>query len=125
MIGLITARSHYPLHSLRLLWRHSSQIMRGQAHVVLNISPILKPTCMETSLSGIACLLVIRQGGNKSVPVTFPINFPTKCISVIALLQSSEDSNMSKNRIRVVNISNTGFSIQNPQDTYMYIAIGL
>ena len=62
MIGLITARSHYPLHSLRLLWRHSSQIMRGQAHVVLNISPILKPTCMETSLSGIACLLVIRQG---------------------------------------------------------------
>ena len=32
---------------------------------------------------------------------------------------------MSKNRVYVVNISNTGFSVQNPQDTYMYIAIGI
>ena len=69
--------------------------------------------------------LVTRQGGNKPVPVTFPINFPTKCISVIAVLQAPDDSNMSKNRMYVVNISNTGFSIQNPQSTYMYIAIGI
>ena len=69
--------------------------------------------------------LVCRQGGNKPVPVTFPINFPTKCISVIAVLQTPDDNNMSKNRMYVVNISNTGFSIQNPQNTYMYIAIGI
>ena len=69
--------------------------------------------------------LAIKQGGNKPVPVTFPINFPTKCISVIAVLQAPDDSNMSKNRMYVVNISNTGFSIQNPQNTYMYIAIGI
>lgn len=67
-----------------------------------------------------------RQGGKKSVPVTFPINFPTKCISVIAVLQAPDDGgNMSKNRLCVVNISKTGFSIQNPQNTYMYIAIGI
>ena len=74
-------------------------------------------------LSGAIPLII--QGGNKPVPVTFPINFPTKCISVIAVLQAPDDSNMSKNRMYVVNISNTGFSIQNPQNTYMYIAIGI
>lgn len=74
-------------------------------------------------LSGAVPLII--QGGNKPVPVTFPINFPTKCISVIAVLQAPDGSNMSKNRMLVVNISNTGFSIQNPQNTYMYIAIGI
>ena len=36
-------------------------------------------------LSGAVPLII--QGGKKPVPVTFPINCPTKCISVIAVLQ--------------------------------------
>lgn len=39
---------------------------------------------METSLSGIACLLVIRQGGNCNIKSTvyFPIAFPSFCGAV-------------------------------------------
>lgn len=130
MIGLITARSHYPLHSLRLLWRHSSQIMRGQAHVVLNISPILKPTCMETSLSGIACLLVIRQGGYEYHSGTdrrtwyFPIAFPHACLSAMNTLMydgSSGDGNMDT----VYNLSKTSLNYRSDNGCGSYrIAIG-
>ena len=84
---------------------------------------VADPNSWWVKLGGTIPLII--QGGNKPVPVTFPINFPTKCISVIAVLQTYDDGNMSKNRICVVNISKTGFSIKNPQDTYMYIAIGL
>lgn len=130
MIGLITARSHYPLHSLRLLWRHSSQIMMGQAHVVLNISPILKPTCMETSLSGIACLLVIRQGGYEYYSGTnrrtwyFPITFPHACLSAMNTLMrdgSSGDGNMDT----VYNLSKTSLNYRSDNGCGSYrIAIG-
>lgn len=67
----------------------------------------------------------IIQWGNKTSPVTFPIAFPTDCLNVVATIQiNGDDGNMSKNRLYVNRISNASFSIQNPQGSYRYFAVG-
>ena len=89
--------------------------------MVLNISPILKPTCMETSLSGIACLLVIRQGGFGSGYITYPIAFSSFLSVVIQGKQSSGSC-----EFRVWNTSKTGFQTAGDRETQglFWIAIG-
>ena len=68
---------------------------------------------------------LILQWGNAANPVTFPIAFPTTALNVVTTLQTSGDSgNMSKNRLYVQTLTTTGFSIQNPQGTYRYYAVG-
>lgn len=68
---------------------------------------------------------LILQWGNAANPVTFPIAFPTTALNVVTTLQTSRDSgNMSKNRLYVQTLTTTGFSIQNPQGTYRYYAVG-
>ena len=65
------------------------------------------------------------QWGNAPSPVKFPIAFSTACLNVVATLQTNGDTgNMSKNRMYVDTISNDGFSIQSPQGSYRYIAVG-
>ena len=65
------------------------------------------------------------QWGNATSPVTFPIAFSTACLNVVATLQTNGDGgNMSKNRLYVESISNAGFSMQNPQGSYRYFAVG-
>ena len=67
----------------------------------------------------------IIQWGNATSPVTFPIAFSTACLNVVATLQTNgDDGNMSKNRLYVDSISNAKFSIQNPQGSYRYFAVG-
>lgn len=63
--------------------------------------------------------------GNMSNPVTFPIAFPTKALNVVTILQTDGDGgNMSKNRLYIKTLTTTGFSIQNPQGSYRYYALG-
>lgn len=65
------------------------------------------------------------QWGNETSPVKFPIAFSTACLNVVATLQTNGDTgNMSKNRLYVDSISNNGFSIQSPQGSYRYFAVG-
>lgn len=67
----------------------------------------------------------IIQWGNAGSRVTFPIEFSTNCLNVVATIQTNgDDGNMSKNRLYVNSISNAGFSIQNPQGSYRYFAVG-
>lgn len=66
-----------------------------------------------------------KQWGNAANPVTFPIAFPTAALNVVATLQTSGDGgNMSKSRLYIQTLTTTGFSIQNPQGTYRYYAVG-
>ena len=67
---------------------------------------------------------LILQWGNMSSPVTFPIAFPTKAMNVVAILQNDDGSNMSKNRLYIQTLTTTGFTIQNPQGSYRYYAVG-
>lgn len=62
--------------------------------------------------------------GEHANPVVFPISFKTKCLQVVPQLQALDGSNMSKNRVYVTNLTVSGFSLNNPQSTYRYIAIG-
>ena len=65
------------------------------------------------------------QWGNAFSPVTFPIAFPTRALNVIAVLQLDGDSgNMSKNRLYIQTLTRDGFSVQNPQGSYRYYALG-
>lgn len=65
------------------------------------------------------------QWGNATAPVKFPIAFSTACLNVVATIQTNgDDGNMSKNRLYVNSIRNDGFSIQNPQGSYRYFAVG-
>lgn len=66
-----------------------------------------------------------KQWGNMSNPVTFPIAFPTKALNVVTILQTNGDGgNMSKNRLYIQTLTTTGFSIQSPQGSYRYYALG-
>ena len=67
---------------------------------------------------------LILQWGNMSSPVKFPIAFPTKAMNVVAILQNEDSSNMSKNRLYIQTLTTTGFTIQNPQGSYRYYAVG-
>nr|DAL98866.1 MAG TPA: hypothetical protein [Caudoviricetes sp.] len=97
--------------------------MRGQAHVVLNISPILKPTCMETSLSGIACLLVIRQGGIGGSCFTYPLAL-SRVLTVAFSLNSDVWNYNWYTQDSKVNITNT--YVSNPKGfPYNWLVLGL
>lgn len=69
--------------------------------------------------------LIIQGGTNRSSPITFPVSFASKCLTVVPQLQTSDDDNMSKNRVYVTNLTVRGFALMNPQDGYNYIAIGI
>ena len=71
--------------------------------------------------------LATRQGGTtRPSPITFPVRFASKCLTVVPQLQAPDDTgNMSKNRVCVTNLTALGFGLQNPQYTYNYIAIGI
>ena len=67
-----------------------------------------------------------QWGTNQPSPITFPVRFASKCLTVVPQLQASGDSgNMSKNRVCVSNLTTNGFAIEYPQSTYNYIAIGV
>ena len=66
-----------------------------------------------------------QWGYNNQNPITFPIGFPEKVLTVIPQLQAPGDGgNMSKNRIAVALLTQSGFSIKNPQSVYNWIAVG-
>lgn len=70
--------------------------------------------------------LILQWGTNQPSPITFPLRFASKCLTVVPQLQASGDSgNMSKNRVCVSNLTTNGFDIEYPQSTYNYIAIGI
>lgn len=70
--------------------------------------------------------LIIQWGTNQPSPITFPVSFASKCLTVVPQLQAPGDSgNMSKNRVCVTNLTASGFAIENPQSKYNYIAIGV
>lgn len=67
-----------------------------------------------------------QWGTNQPSPITFPVSFASKCLTVVPQLQASGDSgNMSKNRVCVTNLTARGFALELPQSTYNYIAIGI
>lgn len=80
-----------------------------------------------TILRLIPSSLVIRQGGTtQPSPITFPVSFASKCLTVVPQLQAPGDSaNMSKNRVCVTNLTARGFGLEYPQSAYNYIAIGI
>ena len=71
--------------------------------------------------------LVTRQGGTtQPSPITFPVSFASKCLTVVPQLQAPGDTgNMSKNRVCVTNLTARGFALELPQSAYNYIAIGI
>ena len=70
--------------------------------------------------------LILQWGINQPSPITFPVSFASKCLTVVPQLQVSGDSgNMSKNRVCVINLTVRGFALELPQSTYNYIAIGI
>ena len=70
--------------------------------------------------------LILQWGTNQPSPITFPLRFASKCLTVVPQLQASGDSgNMSKNRVCVTNLTARGFALEFPQSTYNYIAIGI
>ena len=70
--------------------------------------------------------LILQWGTNQPSPITFPISFASRCLTVVPQLQASGDSgNMSKNRVCVSNLTTNGFALEYPQSTYNYIAIGV
>lgn len=75
---------------------------------------------------GGAVPLIIQGGTTQPSPITFPVSFASKCLTVVPQLQAHGDSaNMSKNRVCVTNLTARGFALENPQSTYNYIAIGI
>lgn len=76
-------------------------------------------------LSG-AIPIIIQGGTTQPSPITFPVSFASKCLTVVPQLQARGDSgNMSKNRVCVTNLTARGFGLELPQDGYNYIAIGI
>ena len=71
--------------------------------------------------------LVYKQGGTtQPSPITFPVSFASKCLTVVPQLQAHGDTgNMSKNRVCVTNLTARGFALELPQYAYNYIAIGI
>lgn len=75
---------------------------------------------------GGAVPLIIQGGTTQPWPITFPVSFTLKCLTVVPQLQAPGDNaNMSKNRVCVINLTARGFTLENPQATYNYIAIGI
>ena len=67
-----------------------------------------------------------QWGTNQPSPITFPVSFASKCLTVVPQLQASGDSgNMSKIRVCVTDLTARGFALEFPQSTYNYIAIGI
>lgn len=70
--------------------------------------------------------LIIQGGTTQPSPITFPVSFASKCLTVVPQLQAHGDTgNMSKNRVCVTNLTARGFALELPQDAYNYIAIGI
>ncbi len=70
--------------------------------------------------------LILQWGTNRPSPITFPLRFALRCLTVVPQLQASGDGgNMSKNRVCVTDLTANGFALEYPQDTYNYIAIGI
>lgn len=70
--------------------------------------------------------LILQWGTTQSSPITFPVSFASKCLTVVPQLQAPGDgANMSKNRVCVTNLTARGFALEFPQSTYNYIAIGI
>lgn len=70
--------------------------------------------------------LIIQGGTTQPSPITFPVSFASKCLTVVPQLQAPNDrDNMSKNRVCVINLTASGFGLEYPQYTYNYIAIGI
>lgn len=70
--------------------------------------------------------LILQWGTNQPSPITFPVSFASKCLTVVPQLQAPGASgNMSKNRVCVTNLTARGFALEFPQSTYNYIAIGI
>lgn len=70
--------------------------------------------------------LIIQGGTTQPSPITFPVSFASKCLTVVPQLQAPHDKdNMSKNRVCVINLTASGFGLEYPQYTYNYIAIGI
>lgn len=75
---------------------------------------------------GGAVPLIIQGGTTQPSPITFPVSFASKCLTVVPQLQAPNDrDNMSKNRVCVINLTASGFGLEYPQYTYNYIAIGI
>lgn len=75
---------------------------------------------------GGAVPLIIQGGTTQPSPITFPVSFASKCLTVVPQLQAPNDrDNMSKNRVCVINLTARGFGLEYPQYTYNYIAIGI
>ena len=75
---------------------------------------------------GGAVPLIIQGGTTQPSPITFPVRFASKCLTVVPQLQAPGDTgNMSKNRVCVTNLTARGFGLEYPQFTYNYIAIGI
>lgn len=70
--------------------------------------------------------LIIQGGTTQPSPITFPVSFASKCLTVVPQLQAPGDTgNMSKNRVCVTNLTARGFGLELPQSAYNYIAIGI
>ena len=70
--------------------------------------------------------LIIQGGTTQPSPITFPVSFASKCLTVVPQLQAHGDTgNMSKNRVCVTNLTARGFALELPQHAYNYIAIGI
>lgn len=70
--------------------------------------------------------LIIQGGTTAPSPITFPVSFASKCLTVVPQLQAHGDTgNMSKNRVCVTNLTARGFALELPQSAYNYIAIGI
>lgn len=75
---------------------------------------------------GGAVPLIIQGGTTQPSPITFPVSFASKCLTVVPQLQAPGDTaNMSKNRVCVTNLTARGFGLEYPQYAYNYIAIGI
>lgn len=70
--------------------------------------------------------IIIQGGTTRPSPITFPVSFASKCLTVVPQLQAPGDTgNMSKNRVCVTNLTARGFGLEYPQSAYNYIAIGI
>ena len=70
--------------------------------------------------------IIIQGGTTRPSPITFPVSFASKCLTVVPQLQAHGDGgNMSKNRVCVTKLTARGFGLENPQSAYNYIAIGI
>ena len=86
---------------------------------------VSNPNSWWVKLGG-AVPLIIQGGTTQPSPITFPVSFVSKCLTVVPQLQAPyDDANMSKNRVCVTNLTVRGFALANPQYAYNYIAIGI